>query len=187
VSLEQTDLQHNNADNLFLSGDSFEAVYQRYREGVYFTAYRVCQNEADAQEIVSETFLKAYEHQDQFAGRSAIKTWLYRIAYHASLDLLKKKQREVTWEDKYELVSETSAMDNLVDSMAKEQQLRFLRQAMLQLHPEDRAILGLRFDRELSYEEIAEVTGIPPNTVGTRIFRAKKVLLQLMKAGGEGK
>jgi len=187
VSLEPTDLQPNNADNRILSRDRFEAVYQSYRKGVYLTAYRVCQNEADAQEIVSETFLKAYEHQDQFAGRSAISTWLYRIAYHASLDLLKRKQREVTWEDKYELISETSAMDNLVDNMAKEQQLQCLRQAMMHLHPEDRAILGLRFDRELSYEEIAEVTDIPPNTVGTRIFRAKKVLLRLMKAGGEGK
>lgn len=187
MSLEQTDLQLNNTDNRFLSKDNFEAVYQSYREGVYLTAYRVCQNEADAQEIVSVTFLKAYEHQDQFAGRSAISTWLYRIAYHASLDLLKRKQREVTWEDKYESVSELSVVDNLIDNMAKEQQLRCLRQAMLHLHPEDRAILGLRFDRELSYEEIAEVTGIPPNTVGTRIFRAKKLLLQLMKAGGEGK
>ncbi|MGE5450082.1 MAG: RNA polymerase sigma factor [Methanomassiliicoccales archaeon] len=187
MSLEPTELQPNRAGSLFGDNDTFASIYERYHQGVYFTAYRVCQNEADAHEVVSETFLKAYEHQDQFAGRSAISTWLYRIAYHVSLDLIKRKQREVTWEDKYDMVPDTvSAMDNLLDKMAKDQQLQYLSQAMLKLHPEDRVILGLRFDRGLSYEEIAEITGIPPNTVGTRIFRAKKLLLRLMKPGGEG-
>lgn len=175
----------NTGDTSIIGGERFEEIFNRYRQGIYFTAFRVCQNEADAQEVVSETFLKAYEHRNQFAGRSAVSTWLYRIAYHASLDLIKRKQREVTWDDSYELVADTgSAMDNLLEQMAREQQLQSLRKAMAKLPPEDRAIMGLRFDRGLSYEEIGEVIGIPANTVGTRIFRAKKLLLKFMQNGG---
>lgn len=169
-----------------LNSDNFDNIYQSYREGVYYTAYRICQNEADAQEIVSETFLKAYEHRHQFAGKAAVSTWLYRIAYNTSIDLVKRKQREVTWNDNYDLWPDSSSsIDNLVEAMSQEQQLRQLQQAMLKIHPEDRAILGLRFDRGLSYEEIAAVTGIPANTIGTRIFRAKKQLLKIMQEGGQ--
>lgn len=167
-----------------LTGDNFDQIYQSYREGIYHTAYRVCQNETDAQEVVSETFLKAYEHRDQFEGRAAVSTWLYRIAYFTSLDLLKRRQREAAWELDYNSIpDDNSPVDNLVEQMAAQQQLQVLRQSMLHLHPEDRAILALRFDQGLPYDEIAAVMDIPANTVGTRIFRAKKLLLRLMRPG----
>jgi len=186
LGLGSTKLKTNIGDTTIIDTEVFDSIYNRYREGIYFTAFRVCQNEADAQEVVSETFLKAYEHREQFAGRSAVSTWLYRIAYNVSLDLIKRKQREVTWDDNYELmVDNGSPMDNLLEQMAKEQQLQYLKQAMVKLSPEDRAILGLRFDRSLSYEDIASIIGIPANTVGTRIFRAKKLLLKLMQDGGQ--
>lgn len=171
-----------------LDSESFKSVYESYREGVYYTAYRICQHEADAQEIVSETFMKAYEHRHQFAGKAAVSTWLYRIAYNASIDLVKRKRREVNWDDNCEQMPEiSSAIDNLVENMSREQQLRQLHQAMKELSPEDRAILGLRFDRGLSYEEIATVTEIPASTIGTRIFRAKKQLLKIMQEGGQAR
>ncbi|MGE5379444.1 MAG: RNA polymerase sigma factor [Methylocystaceae bacterium] len=169
-----------------LAGSNFDQIYKNYREGIYHTAYRVCQNEADAQEVVSETFLKAYEHRGQFEGRAAVSTWLYRIAYFTSLDLIKRRQREATWELDYNSIpDDNSPVDNLVEQMAAQQQLQVLRQAMVHLHPEDRAILELRFDHGLPYEEIAAVMDIPANTVGTRIFRAKKLLFKLMKPGGK--
>lgn len=79
---------------LVRAGDrnAFRPIVDRYSEMLFRLAYRMTGNEADAEEIVQETFLRAYRKLDSFDGRSSVSTWLFRIATNCSLDLLDRRK-----------------------------------------------------------------------------------------------
>lgn len=168
-----------------LSGDkqAFEILYQKHFRPVYSIAYRICQSKTDAEEVVSETFLKSYRQLSQFQGRSSYAAWLYRIAVNESRTLLRRRRNDLPWDEAIEAFSASSQSLSLEEEVVKTQETNILKAAMLRLSPEDRLILSLRYDQELSYEEISEITQIPKNTVGTRIYRSKKQLMVWLKEG----
>src|SRR5713226_4907146 len=74
--------------------DAFRALVERHSRSLFRLAYRMTGNEHDAEEVVQETFLKAYRRLDKFESRANFGTWLYRIAVNCSLDLLRKRRPE---------------------------------------------------------------------------------------------
>ena len=72
--------------------DAFRPIVDRYSEMLFRLAYRITGNESDAEEVVQETFLRAYRKLDSFDGRSSVGTWLFRIATNCSLDLLDRRK-----------------------------------------------------------------------------------------------
>src|ERR1051325_9988800 len=74
--------------------DAFRPIVERYSDMLFRLAYRITGNEADAEEIVQETFLRAYRKLDSFDGRSSVSTWLFRIATNCSLDLLDRRKTQ---------------------------------------------------------------------------------------------
>src|SRR5215469_3600269 len=82
---------------LVRAGDrnAFRPIVDRYSEMLFRLAYRITGNEADAEEVVQETFLRAYRKLDSFDGRSSVSTWLFRIATNCSLDLLDRRKRQL--------------------------------------------------------------------------------------------
>lgn len=167
--------------------DLFTTLYDQNHRGVYLIAYRMCQSHADAEEVVSEVFYKAYRALPNFKGNSSLASWLYRIAVNESNNLLKRSRRQVPWDPEIPLPSppleadQTRSIDEEIENRENIQQLR---EAMASLSALDRSILTLRYDYDLSYEEIAEIVDMPKNSVGTRIARAKKFLVTKMKEEG---
>ena len=73
--------------------DAFRALVERHSRSLFRLTYRMTGNEQDAEDVVQETFLRAYNHLGKFDGRSSFGSWLYRIAANSSLDLLRSRKR----------------------------------------------------------------------------------------------
>ncbi|MGE5417754.1 MAG: RNA polymerase sigma factor [Acidobacteriota bacterium] len=165
--------------------EQFEQLFAAHREFVYCVAFRICESAADAEEVVSETFYKAYKQLKNFRAEASFATWLYRIAVNESRDMLRKRNRVVLWEDP--LLDIPQIQRDSVDfdeTIIKRDEAQKLRQALSKLAVQDRLIITFRYDRGLSYDEIAEILDMPRNTIGTRIFRAKKQLMNYLRKAG---
>ncbi len=152
--------------------------------GLYSAAYRLTRNAADAEDLVQETFLRAYRGFAQFKEGTNLKAWLYRILTNTFINSYRKKQREPQTisddevEDWYlyskmtgegmEPSAETSVIESLPDEEVQE---------ALSSLPEQFRIAVLLADVEgFSYKEIADITDVPIGTVMSRLHRGRKAL-----------
>lgn len=167
------------------SGDAaaFEPLLTAYEKGVYNLCLRMVRNPADAEDLVQETFLKAYRGIAGYRGESKFSVWLYRIASNLCLDFLRQQKRRptapLTVEDEDGDLRETELADGrLQPERLLEQKLTgdSLRRGLDALPPEFRQVLLLRELQGLSYEEIGGILGLESGTVKSRIFRARKKL-----------
>jgi RNA polymerase sigma-70 factor (ECF subfamily) len=159
-----------------LNGDtgSFRRIVDKYQNFVYTLTLRILNNEAEAEEAAQDTFIKAYQALKSFSGKSKFSTWLYRIAFNTSVSYKRKHRIEVSGLDgtEYKLASSVSATDDL----DREEQKRFIDHAINRLSPADSTVLTLFYKKELTLEEISEVTGMKNSAIKVKLFRARKRL-----------
>jgi len=152
--------------------------------GMYSAAYRLTRNAADAEDLVQETFLRAYRGFHQFQPGTNLKAWLYRILTNTFINSYRKKQRQPQtisddeiedWylyskmaEEGLEPSAETSVIESLPDEDVQE--------ALSSLPPQFRIAVLLADVEGFSYKEIAEITGVPIGTVMSRLHRGRKAL-----------
>jgi RNA polymerase sigma-70 factor, ECF subfamily len=160
---------------------------ERYGPGVYRLALRLTQNEADAEEVMQETFLNAFKAIDSFEGRSAITTWLYRIAHNVALMRLRRPSPYTVPIDQVTDVSENTAVvpRQLFDACClpepefeSEETRLALEQAIAALPVSLRSAFVLREVEGLSTRAAAEVLDVSPDVVKTRLSRARQRLRQ---------
>ena len=155
----------------------FEELVVRYQDVVYATATRMLGGTGDAEDASQEIFLRVYRSLDRFHARSRFSTWLYRVAYNHCLDRLRARKRgrrhTVPLEDAPPLPDERA---NVEDTLQEAEEARAVRTAVDALEPLYRGVLVLHYDQGLSYDEIAEVLGVPVKTVETRLYRARKMV-----------
>ena len=149
---------------------AFEQLVETYRDQVYRIALRMCGNAADADEAAQEAFLAAWKGLPNFRGDSQFSTWLYQLTTHAAIDLMRREKRQIAAED----ITEVSAPETQ----------EAVRNAILQLTPEYRQIVVLRFLEDLSYEEIGAALKLPSGTVKSRLNRAKAQLKDILSKSG---
>jgi RNA polymerase sigma-70 factor, ECF subfamily len=162
----------------------FEAEALPLLPGLYSSAFRLTRNASDAEDLVQETFLRAYRGFSQFEPGTNLKAWLYRILTNTFINSYRKKQREPQTdsledtEDWYlysrmaERGTEPSAETSVIESLPDED----VQEALSSL-PEQFRIAVLLADVEgFSYKEIAEITGVPIGTVMSRLHRGRKAL-----------
>lgn len=136
----------------------------------------------EAEDILQETFLKAYKSLDQFEGKSNMYTWLYSIARNKCIDEFRKGKNEPNRSsipvEEYELESE--------EYKAKDQQedIELLKEAISNLPELLKSIVVMKSIDGLTYPEIAEVTGVNEQTLKNRMFRARKQLAVTLKQMG---
>ena len=167
-----------------------ESLIERYSPRVYRVAVGITRSHDDAEEVVQDVFLTLFRKIDSFEGRSALGTWLYRIAANAAL--IKQRGRRAELEVKLEDYLPTFKTDGhregdraflLADwSQTPEAELlsgearEIMEQALAQLPDHYRAVLVLRDVEELSNEEVAETLGESVATVKSRLHRARMAL-----------
>ncbi|MEP6833498.1 MAG: sigma-70 family RNA polymerase sigma factor [Gemmatimonas sp.] len=158
----------------------FEQLVLRHLDAAHNLARYLTGNDADADDVVQEAFLRALRHFHTFSGEDA-RAWLFVIIRHASYDLLRQQSRGrfVAIDDVPETVS---AMSVESPSVAIDQRLDWSRveQAMQSLPVEFREVIVLREVEGLSYAAIGEITGIAAGTVMSRLSRARKRLHVLL-------
>ncbi|MCB2204018.1 sigma-70 family RNA polymerase sigma factor [bacterium] len=150
-------------------------LLQRYRTRVYSLALRILRAPEEAEEAAQDAFIRAFRSLDRFERRSRFSTWLYRIAYNTALNRAAKLKRQpkTTETENDSFIDATLS----VDARIEQKELKSLvEQAIERLRPEYAAILTLFYLEEQSYDEIADITGLPEGTVKNRLHRARAEL-----------
>lgn len=136
--------------------EAFTCLVRQYQEKVYWQIRRMVITHEDADDILQNTFLKAWNGLDSFRGDSKLGTWLYQIALHESMNFLRKKKRnELSIDDEKVFVARLSA-DPYFDG--DETQLQ-LQKAIRSLPEKQRAVFNMKYFEEMKFEEISEVFG----------------------------
>ena len=164
--------------------DAFRELVERHSRAVFRVAYRITGRVEDAEDVVQETFLKAYRQLDRFEARANLRTWLHRIATNCAVDLLRARpKREIAEEpETLERASGTPAgeMPPPERSLLGVQITERLGRAMTLLTEMERATFTLRHFEGLSIEEIAGMLGLKTGATKHSIFRAvRKVRREL--------
>jgi RNA polymerase sigma-70 factor (ECF subfamily) len=161
------------------SGDDegFRLLVERHSRGIFRAAYRITGNSADADDVVQETFLRAYRAIGRFDGRASFPTWLHRIAINGSLDLIDARKRRDgrvnDGEDLSLLPSSAAAPDRVVHGMEMQ---RAVATAMERLTGNERTAFVLRHFEGMPLEDIGKVLGTQLNATKNTVFRAVKKL-----------
>ncbi len=163
------------------AGDEVEAfaeLVRRHQDFVFGAVLRVVRDRTQAEDLAQEAFLRAYRGRDRFRGDAAVRTWLYRIATNLAMNAVTRR-REYPTESVPEQPVAVAGPAGHVEAAALRAHLL---EAIETLSDELRVPLLLRERRNLSYQEIASATGLPLNTVRTRILRARRALRPQMEA-----
>jgi RNA polymerase sigma-70 factor (ECF subfamily) len=164
--------------------DAFAVLVRTHQTTVYNIAYRMVGQRETAQSIAQETFLRAFKALHTFDPNRPFAPWLYRIATNQSINWIKRaKLPTISIESAQQVDDEEPEPLDIPDSSA-EPATRFaqaemqaqMRQSVLSLPTDYRAVIELRHFQELNYDEIAEALNIPVGTVKTRLFRARRML-----------
>lgn len=152
-------------------------LMQRYEQKLIRYVQRIilCSKE-DAEDVVQETFIKTYEHLNDFDTSLKFSSWIYRIAHNEAINALRKISRlpltPRTEEEHFFLESIADSSD-LEEEMLKKMESESVRAALSNISEKYREVLILKFLEEKSYEEISDILKKPVGTVGTLINRAK--------------
>ena len=164
--------------------DAYGSLVARHSQSVFRVAFRITEDEADADEVVQEAFLRGYRNLEGFDARSNFRTWIYRIAMNCALDVLNKSKKLTALPVAEEYDGEQPSVQ-LADSAAGpdrlllSQEIETRRQAaMKKLTPTEHLAFVLRHMEDRSTEEIATALGIAPNSAKQAVFRAVQKLRQ---------
>lgn len=180
--------------------EAFQVLVQRHQSKAFSVALSIIGNRMDAEDIVQESFLKAYKNLSLFQGNSAFYTWLYRIVSNLSIDYSRKRYRtaEVLASDMVAKDEDSvSVFDNQVPvfgddvitpekNMEQVQMRNSIGKAFESLSPEHRSVIFLREVEGLSYIEISEAVGCSKGTVMSRLHHARKKLQEALLMVGLG-
>ncbi len=167
--------------------DAFRVLVERYSRKVFRLAYRMTQNELDAEDVVQETFLRAYRRLKQFESRSSFGTWIFRITANAAMDLTRKRGRREQAEqsipttqgaeDGADALAQMPAPDPTPDRILLSGELKHKVESVLAgLSPQVRTAFVLRHYEGMSIEEIGSVLGLKVSATKNSIFRAVQKL-----------
>jgi RNA polymerase sigma-70 factor (ECF subfamily) len=168
---------------------AFEALVNKYQRKVGRLLTRMVRDPDDIEDIVQDSFIKAYKALGNFRGESAFYTWLYRIAINTAKNfLVASNRRPIALREGNDEDSETFDDSDTLSDMGTPESVYSSRQiaatvnkAVEELPEELKNAIVLREIEGLSYEEIAEVMGCPIGTVRSRIFRAREAISERLK------
>lgn len=175
------------------SQDAYRDLLTRYQRPVYALLVRLVRDPALAEDLAQEAFLKVFRSLSSFAQDRRFSSWVLKIAHNTALDHLRRQSPRLESLTAAE-EDERSLLDTLADPRAESPEAargrgelrQVLEGAIAGLRPEYRAVLLLRHQEERSYEEIAEIVGLPLGTVKTHLHRARRALGAAMAAQGWG-
>lgn len=155
--------------------DGFRVLVERYSHALFRLAFRMTGNESDAEDIVQESFLRAWKNLSKYDGRASFSTWLYRIAANCALDHLRGRRRK-----RNEPLDELAPVESLEpgpDRLAFGGQVSArIESALAQLSAQERTAFVLRHHEELSIDEISSALGVSREATKNSVFRAVQKL-----------
>ena len=159
--------------------DAFAELVARYQRPLYNAALWIVRKPEDASDVTQIVFLRVAERLDDYDPKHKFFSWIYRIAVNESLNLLRRSGREDEIDEETDFAASESA--NPEWQLAKAQQSRQIKAALLRLNANDRMVLMLRHFSEFGYDEIAQLLDVEVKTVKSRLYEARQRLGQLLQ------
>ncbi|MFN3305913.1 MAG: RNA polymerase sigma factor [Candidatus Kapaibacteriota bacterium] len=170
--------------------NQYEILQKKYQKPLTLLISKMIRNAEDVQDIVQETFIKAYNNLRFFKREFSFNSWLFKIASNLCIDHLRKQRiKTISIEQPFPNSNEDEKHFDFPDRDADidvkisiVERDKILHQAINLLPEHYRKIIQLRYFEELDYQEIAENLSLPLGTVKVRLFRARKALLEILKS-----
>ena len=161
---------------------AFSILIKRYEKMVWFMVSRMVGDEDDSKDICQEVFIKVYLKLDNFKFDAKLSTWIATIAYRFTLNYLKKRKK-VSYSDVTDdvIIDHSSYDETPLQTMEQIEKKDYIHSIVNGLPIQYRTIVTLYHLNEFSYREIADVTGMPDGTVKNYLFRARKILKDVIK------
>lgn len=181
TSKENADLAIKSIVEQVQSGDvhAYTIIIRSFQKQIYIYCYYLLKNKEEAEDATQDIFIKGLENIRNFSYTVSFSAWLYKIAHHHCMDLLKKKNKSYKFwtsfkkEQAYESYRQVYEYDD------------FIHELLEKLNVDERRILLLRSIEEYSFDEIASIMEMKPTTVRKKYERLRKKLLKEKKLGGE--
>jgi RNA polymerase sigma-70 factor (ECF subfamily) len=167
---------------------AYQQLVEKYQRALYYHILKMVRNKDIIEDLVQETFVKAFDNLDSYSTSYAFSTWLYRIATNHTIDYLRKKKlptksidapvKTRDGEMQMELPDQQASADRQV---LKKQRKNIVQNAIQNLPDKYRKVIELRHMEEFSYQEIADELDLPLGTVKAHIFRARELLYKALK------
>lgn len=164
---------------------AFTFLLDHFWNEVYGFMLKRTENETDTEDIVIETFAKAFDKIATYNPDFGFNTWLIAIAKNVHIDLLRKKRSslfvEITDKEDQQAYTVADSTPTVEDQLIKDQNLSSLLNCIKQLKPQYQEVIQLRYFQEMSYQEIANQLEEPLNNVKIKLLRAKKLLAEVIR------
>lgn len=173
-----------------IGGDesAYKQLVDKYERALYFHILKMIKDKEQVEDLVQETFVKAFDNLNTYSTNYAFSTWLYRIATNHTIDYLRKKKLKTlsidepmkTKDGEMEMQLEDESAGTDRDIIRKQRQ-KIVQKAIDNLPEKYRKVIEMRHMEEKSYKEIARVLDLPLGTVKAHIFRARELLYKSLK------
>lgn len=168
---------------------AYAQLLGKYRDAIYFMLLKMVNNPIDAEDLTIEAFGKAFKNIKQYTPNFAFSTWLFKIASNNAIDYIRKQRGNTVSLDHNINDEDNLSPSNLIQSdsldpeanMINDQRIKLMRDVVAKLKPRYRSLIELRYFSEYSYEEISENLDIPIGTVKAQLFRARELMLNILK------
>ena len=177
---------------LSIGGDleSFNQLVLRWERLIFALAYRVIGREEEARDVVQETFLRAFRGIGNFRGQAKFSSWVYRIALNLCRDWIRRERRAPILPtpegvDVVELAAEQGPAESIEDLVARNDMSKVVADLMTRLPEEQRTAIILKEYHGMTFQEIADLQGVPLSTVKTRLYQGLSVLRRHLHQQGK--
>jgi RNA polymerase sigma-70 factor, ECF subfamily len=161
---------------------AIEVLFARYQVRVFRFIQRRVRSEAIAEELTNEVFMEVWRSAAKFEGRSSLTSWMLGIAHNKAVSMLRKRRDDELDDDAARAIEDDA--DDPEVTAQKTDKGALLRACLDRLSDDHKTIVDLVYYQEMSIAEVAEIVGIPENTVKTRMFYARKKLSEFLKEAG---
>ena len=166
---------------------AYTELMVRYKDSIYFMLLKMVRNRDDAEDLTLEAFGKAFMSLEQYSPKFAFSTWLFRIASNNCIDFLRKKKMYTTSidtefeDDGAPYIFLPSKGRNPEEEAIRNQKFKLMRELVDELKPQYKILIELRYFKGLSYDEISKELDVSLGTVKAQLFRARKILEEIIK------
>lgn len=172
-----SELSDNEYIHRIREGDlnSFVYLVRRYQRMIFSLAVKMVGNEADAEDMTQEIFVKVYQSLSQFREDSKFSTWLYRVACNYCFSQLRKKRENVvSLDEEMGVAVEYSDFKEQLEIAEKEERIQCLDEILKRLPTEELWIVTLYYKEDISVREISQITNLSESNVKVKLHRARK-------------
>jgi RNA polymerase sigma-70 factor, ECF subfamily len=170
--------------------DASRELVERYERPVFNLVLRMVREPAVAEELAQDAFVKAFQRLDTFDPAYKFSNWVLKIAHNTTIDYLRRQRPtlvpldDVDEEESQRLAGQAQTPPDPFESAQRADLAAALERALERLRPEYRQVIVLRYQEDLSYDDIAEVTGLPLGTIKSHLHRARQAMAELLSDSG---